>query len=299
MSLSRFMKDRRGGVAPMFAIAIIPVLGLVGAAVDYSRANSVRAGLQSALDATSLAMAKLAPTLTQSELQQKTTAYFNAMFNHPEAKNLVITPAYSTSGGSQLTITASGTMDTTFMRVMGFNSLNIGSNVTVKWGNNRLRVALALDNTGSMDSDGKIGALKTATKNLLDSAQDRRHEQRRRLCVDRSVQQERECRNVDLYQCDLGRLGRLGGRQRSRPVDHELLQPEERQERQVEEEVLDHDDVGSGQSQHLERLHHRPRQGIRRSGHGADQRHRDQVPGRAVRQVPCAGDGPELRLEQA
>ncbi len=151
----------------MFAIAVIPVLGLVGAAVDYSRANSVRAGLQSALDATSLAMAKLAPTLTQSELQQKTTAYFNAMFNHPEAKNLVITPAYSTSGGSQLTITASGTMDTTFMRVMGFNSLNIGSNVTVKWGNNRLRVALALDNTGSMDSDGKIGALKTATNNLL------------------------------------------------------------------------------------------------------------------------------------
>ena len=33
---------------------------------------------------------------------------------------------------------------------------------------NRLRVALALDNTGSMASDGKIGALKTATKSLLD-----------------------------------------------------------------------------------------------------------------------------------
>jgi Flp pilus assembly protein TadG len=168
MSFSRFCHDRRGGVAPMFAIAVIPVLGLVGAAVDYSRANSARAGLQSALDATSLAMAKLAPTLTQSELQQKTTAYFNAMFNHPEAKNIVITPAYSTSGGSQLTVSATGTVDTSFMRVMGFSSLNIGSNVTVKWGNNRLRVALALDNTGSMDSDGKIGALKTATKNLLD-----------------------------------------------------------------------------------------------------------------------------------
>ena len=69
MSLSRFMKDRRGGVAPMFAIAVVPLLGLVGAAVDYSRANSIRAGLQSALDATALAMAKLAPTLTQSELQ--------------------------------------------------------------------------------------------------------------------------------------------------------------------------------------------------------------------------------------
>ena len=86
-----FLKDRRGGVAPMFALAVVPVIGFVGAAVDYSRANSVKAGMQSALDATALAMAKLAPTLTQSELQTKSTAYFQAMFSHAEAKNLTIT----------------------------------------------------------------------------------------------------------------------------------------------------------------------------------------------------------------
>src|SRR6185295_195972 len=171
MSLSRFLKDRRGGVAPMFAIAVIPVFGLVGAAVDYSRANSVRAGMQSAIDATALAMAKLAPTLTQTQLQTQTAAYFNAMFNHPEAKNLVITPTYTTAGGSQLTVAVSSAMDTTFMKVLGFPSLNLGSTSTVKWGMNRLRVALALDNTGSMNSAGKIGALKTATKSLLTQLQ--------------------------------------------------------------------------------------------------------------------------------
>jgi len=37
----------------------------------------------------------------------------------------------------------------------------------VRWGNNRLRVALVLDNTGSMAMAGKIDALKTASKNLL------------------------------------------------------------------------------------------------------------------------------------
>jgi Flp pilus assembly protein TadG len=151
----------------MFAIAIIPVFGLVGAAVDYSRANSIRAGMQSAIDATALAMAKLAPTLTQAELQQKTNDYFKAMFNHPEAKNLIITPTYTTAGGSQLTIAVSGSMDTSFMKIMGFSNLNIGSTSTVKWGNSRLRVALALDNTGSMASAGKMAALKTATNDLL------------------------------------------------------------------------------------------------------------------------------------
>jgi Flp pilus assembly protein TadG len=167
MSLHRFLKDRRGGVAPMFALAIVPVLGLTGAAIDYSRANSIRAGMQSALDATSLAMAKLAPTLTQSQLQTQTTAYFQAMFNHPEAKNLTITPTYTTAGGSQLTVAATGSMDTTFMQVMGFSNLSIGSTSTVKWGMNRLRVSLVLDNTGSMASDGKMTALKTASKALL------------------------------------------------------------------------------------------------------------------------------------
>ena len=42
----------------MFALAIIPVIGFVGASVDYSRANTIKAGMQSALDATALAMAR-------------------------------------------------------------------------------------------------------------------------------------------------------------------------------------------------------------------------------------------------
>jgi len=167
MSLFRFIQNRRGGVAPMFALAIIPVFGLIGAAVDYSRANSVRGGMQSAIDATALAMSKLAPTLTQTQLQQQATAYFNAMFNHPEANNLVITPTYTTSGGSQLTISVSGSVNTSFMKIMGKSSLNVGSTSTVKWGNTRLRVALVLDNTGSMADSNKIGALKTATNDLL------------------------------------------------------------------------------------------------------------------------------------
>jgi hypothetical protein len=59
-------------------------------------------------------------------------------------------------------------VDTTFTRIMGVTSLNVGTTSTIKWGNQRLRVALALDTTGSMASAGKIDALKTATKNLLD-----------------------------------------------------------------------------------------------------------------------------------
>jgi Flp pilus assembly protein TadG len=167
--LARFLKDHRGGVAPLFALAIVPIVGFTGAAVDYSRASAVRTNMQAAADATALAMAKLAPTLTQSQLQTQATAYFTAIFKDSYAKSFTLTPTYANAGGSasSLTMTVSGSLDTTFMNFLGFGTLNIGTSSTVKWGNQRLRVALVLDNTGSMNDYNKIGALRTATTGLL------------------------------------------------------------------------------------------------------------------------------------
>jgi len=66
-----------------------------------------------------------------------------------------------------LTLSASGTMQTTFMKLINMANLTISGTSTVKWGSTRLRVALALDNTGSMADAGKMTALKTAAKNLI------------------------------------------------------------------------------------------------------------------------------------
>ncbi len=46
----RLMRARRGNVAITFAFTLIPLLALVGAAVDFSRANSVRTSLQLAVE---------------------------------------------------------------------------------------------------------------------------------------------------------------------------------------------------------------------------------------------------------
>ncbi|MGB7259318.1 MAG: pilus assembly protein TadG, partial [Pseudolabrys sp.] len=50
---------------------------------------------------------------------------------------------------------------------LGYKTITVTASSTAKWGSTRLRVGLVLDNTGSMAQDGKITALKTATKNLL------------------------------------------------------------------------------------------------------------------------------------
>jgi len=166
MSIMRFIQDRRGSIAPMFGFLVVPLIGLAGAAVDYSRANSTRTAMQASLDATALALSKDVTTLTAAQATQKAQDYFNANFSRPGTSTVVVTATY-TSNPSTLTVSATGSISTTFMKVMGISSMALNSTSTVTWGMTRLRVALVLDNTGSMSSANKMTALKTAAKNLI------------------------------------------------------------------------------------------------------------------------------------
>jgi Flp pilus assembly protein TadG len=166
-----FARDKRANVAMTFGLLMVPIVASVGAAVDYSRANAMKAHLQAALDATSLMLAKEAATDTATQLQTNATKYFNAQFNRPEATNVSITATYTASGGSQVTVSAAANEPTAFMGIFGYNSIPVSSSSTSKWGNSRLRVALVLDNTGSMSQYGKLTALKSATQNLLSQLQ--------------------------------------------------------------------------------------------------------------------------------
>lgn len=171
MLFQRFIESQRASVVPLFALSIVPILGLVGAAVDYTRASAVRTSIQAAADATALAMSKTAGSVDLPALQTLSFAHFQAVFNQPAAQNLAVTTSYSTTNGSQIVVTGSATIKTMFMGVMGLQEFNVSASGTAVWGMTRLRIALALDNTGSMRSDGKMTALKAAAKNLLTQLQ--------------------------------------------------------------------------------------------------------------------------------
>ena len=55
--LRRFGHDRSGNVASTFALSILPLVGLAGAAVDYSRATKLQSNLQQITDAAALSAA--------------------------------------------------------------------------------------------------------------------------------------------------------------------------------------------------------------------------------------------------
>jgi Flp pilus assembly protein TadG len=166
-AVRKFRSCNAGNIAITFALATLPIIGSVGFAVDYSSANSAKADMQAALDSTALMLAKEAATDTTSQLQTDASKFFAAMFNRPQATNITISATYTSSGGSQVLVNGTASIPTHFLGIIGYNSLTINGSSTAKWGMSRLRVALVLDNTGSMADSGKITALKTATNNLL------------------------------------------------------------------------------------------------------------------------------------
>ncbi|MGB9367004.1 MAG: pilus assembly protein [Xanthobacteraceae bacterium] len=173
MMRSRFFADQSGGVAPMFALAIVPIVGLAGAAVDYSRASSARTAMYAALDATGLMLSRDAATMNPDQIKAKATDIFNAEFNRTDVTGIQVNAVLSSpqAGTFTLNVTASGNLPATFTRILGQNQFALNSGADFKWGIKKLELALALDNTGSMGNNGKLTQLKTAAKNLLTTLQ--------------------------------------------------------------------------------------------------------------------------------
>src|SRR5205823_4104323 len=95
----------------------------------------------------------------------------NSLFNHPEVSGASVTATYTANSGSGSTVvlSASGTLPTDLMMLANVSTMSINATTTATWGSSRLRVALVLDNTYSMNDSGKLPALKTAAKSLIDT----------------------------------------------------------------------------------------------------------------------------------
>ncbi|MGD9846357.1 MAG: pilus assembly protein TadG-related protein, partial [Variibacter sp.] len=164
--LRRFCADRKGKVAILFGLCVIPVMGLVGAAVDYSRAACVRTAMQAAADAAALAAARDVANQSQTQIAAYAKRVFDANFHRTDATLDSVT---TTKGAKTITVAAKGTVKTTIMAILHVDEMAVGTSSEVGWGTNKIELALVLDNTGSMATSGKMPALKKAATDLLNA----------------------------------------------------------------------------------------------------------------------------------
>ncbi|HZP74629.1 MAG TPA: pilus assembly protein TadG-related protein [Pseudolabrys sp.] len=123
-----WLKDCRGGVAPIAALSLVPLVGFVGAAVDYSRASDVRVNLQAALDSALLAGAKDGTT----SWAQVALNTFNATV--VSKGSTVGTPNFSLSGSDTYAGSVSAAVLPAFVSVLGLSSINVTASSTVVGG---------------------------------------------------------------------------------------------------------------------------------------------------------------------
>ncbi len=158
---------RDGVVSIVFALALLPLVIAVGLAIDLGRAHLVKQRLMNTTDAAGLAIgAAIDADAPPSELQDILDNFFAA--NFPSGSLGTVTSTSYIYDGQTVSITAQVDITTTFMKIANIDSFTVGAAAEITPGVDELEVVLVLDNTKSMDSNGKIDSLKTAATSLVD-----------------------------------------------------------------------------------------------------------------------------------
>lgn len=166
----RFGTDDRGSVLIIFSISIFVIFSIVGGAVDYGRAILARERLQSAVDSSVLAAARVWQLENDLSLaQEKAETHF--AINKPEdvqARVISFTPNLQ---ASTFSMDAEGHVRTPFWHLIKPNGMIISARAEAQIGGDNagthLEVSLMLDVTGSM-AGSKLVDLKAAAKDLID-----------------------------------------------------------------------------------------------------------------------------------
>lgn len=167
-TFSCFGHDRKGSIAILFGLTLLPMVVFAGAAVDYAKATHSRTILQAAVDAAALSTSRTG-AMTDSERAQRARETFLA--------NVVGKPFVSgvvpnvTASNLSVTVNAQVNIPTSFVRVIGIDSIPVSASAKVIYRGKKIELALVTDITGSMaevrNGAAKIDGLKLAAGDLL------------------------------------------------------------------------------------------------------------------------------------
>ena len=167
----RLLAERRGAVAVFLAFAIIPIIGFIGIGTDTARAYMVKSRLSSALDAAGLAGGKAFFSPTRDQDIEK---FFNVNFPVGYMDAVLSGPVITIDTANEtITLSASASIPTTFMHLIGHDTMVVSSDTEVTRQIEMLDVVLAIDMSGSMSSSAgngqsRIEAAREASLLLVD-----------------------------------------------------------------------------------------------------------------------------------
>lgn len=170
--LRRLGRDTTGNVFALTAAAVIPMIGVVGGAIDTSRMYLTRSRLQAACDSAVLAgrKAMTSKIYDTTTAKPRADAMFNFNFQNADFQTTGTNFSAAADANGRLNGTATTTVPMTLMKMFGFssNTVSVACSADIQIPN--IDIVFVLDVTGSMSDEingvEKIASLKTAAKNF-------------------------------------------------------------------------------------------------------------------------------------
>lgn len=160
---SSYFKDSRGAIAIIFALLLVPFTLVAGMALEVSRASIINTELAYACDAAAVAGARYQLADVATNANKVFLANFSQGYN-----NVNVTPNVTVSpDNTMVTISVASVIPTYLGLIPGIFNLKVDGFSQVYRTFKNVEVALVLDNTGSMASNGKIQGLRDAASNLI------------------------------------------------------------------------------------------------------------------------------------
>ncbi|ABD05522.1 conserved hypothetical protein [Rhodopseudomonas palustris HaA2] len=166
----RFGRDRSGNIAVIFAIALLPILGFIGAAIDYATANRIRTKLQSAQDAAVLlAVSNSEINRTTAQAKADAEQFFNATIGAYGLTATIKIEVTENDGKRSATADFTSTVTTNFLNLIGYPTLAIGNRSTSTVSRPIYQdFYLLLDNSPSMGVAATTADIATMVGNTSD-----------------------------------------------------------------------------------------------------------------------------------
>ncbi len=181
-----YLKDKKGTVAPLFGLMVIPMLAITGAAIDIGQAITAETNMQNALDSATVAVcgggtgnqsteeilrAFLTAELDGTKLSMAPPADPDGNTQAAGDNELELIDTEFDAATGSLNPKVKTTTPTSILRLIGINEIDLEVESSVKCGAKRLELSVVVDVTGSMDSrvngTKKIDSMKAAATDLL------------------------------------------------------------------------------------------------------------------------------------
>jgi Flp pilus assembly protein TadG len=156
--LRDFVQDRRGNVATIFALALIPISVMSGGAVDFNQAMNARTRLAQALDSAALAVG-VNSSIDDADALSIANDFMAANYPGRELGTVQNVSVSIDDESDTVTVMGEAKVRTTLLGLIGIDYITVSWESEVRRAQQRLELVMVLDNTGSM-SGSKIRDLR-------------------------------------------------------------------------------------------------------------------------------------------